>query len=214
MRKIKELYRKSKQSDASFIYLILYWIGAKLRKKEILLHHKTIIKGFRNIKSKGRLYIGIDDVGFTHSKDQTFLNIRGNLIIQGNTIIGKGCRFDVGENAVVEIGRNSVIRPFTDVIIQHGLKIGERCAISWHCQFLDEDFHEISYEGRNETIDKQIIVGDEVWIGNHVSIYKGSVIGNRSVIASNSVIKGKFDEENVLIAGNPAKIIKRNIIRK
>jgi acetyltransferase-like isoleucine patch superfamily enzyme len=212
MMKIKELYDKCKQSDTSFIYVVLYWIYAKLRKKEILMHHKTILKGFGNIKTGGRLWIGIDDIGFTHSKDQAFLNIQGNLETQGGIIIGKGCRFDIGKNAVVKIGRNTAIRPFTNVIIQHGLKIGERCSISWHCQFLDEDFHEVNYEGKKEITDKRITIGDEVWIGNHVSIYKGSVIGKRSVVASNSVVKGRFEEENVIIAGNPAKIIKRNII--
>jgi acetyltransferase-like isoleucine patch superfamily enzyme len=212
MMKIKKLYRMCKLSDASFIYVVLYWIYAKLRKKGILLHHKTILKGFRNIETKGPLWIGIDYIGFTHSKDQAFLNIQGKLRTQGSIIIGRGCRFDIGENAVVEIGRNTAIRPFTDVIIQHGLKIGEQCSISWHCQFLDEDFHEVNYEGKKEITDKRIIIGDGVWIGNHVSIYKGSVIGSRSVVASNSVVKGRFEEENVIIAGSPAKIIKRNII--
>lgn len=212
MVKIKILYRKCKQSGASFIYLVLYWIYAKLRKKEILIHHKTILKGFRNINPKGRLWIGMDNTGFVLSKDQTFLNVRGNLKTQGSVIIGRGCRFDIEKNAVVEIGRNTIIRAFANVIIQHGLKIGERCSISWHCQFLDEDFHEVNYEGKKEITDKRIIIGDKVLIGNHVSIYKGSVIGSGSVVASNSVVKGKFEEENVIIAGNPAKIIKRNII--
>jgi acetyltransferase-like isoleucine patch superfamily enzyme len=209
--KLKKLYCMCRQSNASFIYVVLYWIYAKLRKKEILMHHKTILRGLGNIKTKGRLWIGIDDIGFTHAKDHAFLNVRGGLETQGSIIVGKGCRFDIGKNAVVEIGGGTAIRPFTNIIVQHGLQIGERCSISWHCQFLDEDFHEVNYEGKKRIAANRIVIGDEVWIGNHVSIYKGSLIGRRSVVASNSVVKGRFEEENVIIAGNPAKIIKRNI---
>ncbi len=92
----------------------------------------------------------------------------------------------------------------------HKLKIGDNCAISWNCQFLDEDFHEIKYQGKKET-PEEIIIGNKVWIGSNVCVYKGTFIPNGCVIASNSVVKGGFEEENVLIAGNPAKVIKRNI---
>ena len=84
---------------------------------------------------------------------------------------------------------------------------------SWDCQFLDDDFHEISYLGKIPT-DNSIIIGDNVWIGCGVKIYKGTKIASGCVVASNSIVKGVFDIENTLIAGNPAKIIKENIIWK
>lgn len=38
-------------------------------------------------------------------------------------------------------------------------------------------------------------------------ILKGTVIGNNCVIGAGSVVHGKF-EDNCVIAGNPAKVIK------
>jgi acetyltransferase-like isoleucine patch superfamily enzyme len=93
----------------------------------------------------------------------------------------------------------------------HQLTIGNDCAISWNCQFLDEDYHEIQYEGKKEKNSNSIKIGDRVWIGSNVSIHKGAVIPRGCVVASNSVVKAVFDEENVLIAGNPAKVVKRSI---
>ena len=92
----------------------------------------------------------------------------------------------------------------------HKLDIGDNCAISWDCQFLDEDFHEISYSDKHKT-ENAIIIGDNVWIGCGVKIYKGTVIPRGCVLASDSVVKGKFHIENSIIGGNPAKVIKENI---
>ena len=110
----------------------------------------------------------------------------------------------------MNVGTNSYINPFSNFIIMHGIDIGDNCAISWECQFLDETFHEIYYEGKKER-DHKISIGDHVWVGSRVSIYSGSKIPKGCVVASNSVVKGIFSEENALIAGNPAVIIKRNI---
>jgi acetyltransferase-like isoleucine patch superfamily enzyme len=56
-----------------------------------------------------------------------------------------------------------------------------------------------------------IKIGNHVWIGNDVKIYKGTVIPNNCVIASHSVVKGVFTQENSLIAGCPAKLIKKDV---
>ena len=56
-----------------------------------------------------------------------------------------------------------------------------------------------------------IEIGRHVWIGSGVKILKGVKIADNTVIAANSVVAESILEENVLIAGNPAHIIKRSI---
>lgn len=209
--KLFKLYRLCRKSDTSFIVLIFRYIVYKLRGKEILAHHKSIIKGIENIETKAILHIGTSYFGFVHKNDITYLNVQGKLKANGNVSIGRGCRFDIGEKAIVQIGNNSSINPFSTFIIQHNLEIGRNCLISWSCQFLDEDFHKLEYEGKREDALNDIVIKDNVWIGSKVSVMKGTYIASGSVVASNSVVKGVFQEENVLIAGNPAKIVKRNI---
>lgn len=179
-------------------------------KKNILVHQHTTIKGVKNISTGGNLNIGTDYVGFTGKKDPTILNVQGKLSFDGSFSIGRGCRMDIGQHAKVRFGKNGFVNPFTLFVIMHELEIGDNCAISWHCQFLDEDFHEIMYEGKKEK-SRKITIGNKVWIGANSFIYKGTTIPDGCVVASNSVVRGVFTEKNTLIAGNPAKVIKHNI---
>ncbi|PZX19158.1 acetyltransferase-like isoleucine patch superfamily enzyme [Breznakibacter xylanolyticus] len=162
------------------------------------------------MQNESYIKIGLDKTGFIHPKTKTLLNVKGKLIFKGKFAISRGCSFDIGENACVEIGDGGYINGNTNIIIMHELKIGRQCAISWNCQFLDEDFHSIYYEGKKEK-KSGIIIGDKVWIGCNVKLYKGTKIADNCVIAADSVVRGCFDETNCLIAGNPAKIIKRNV---
>lgn len=55
---------------------------------------------------------------------------------------------------------------------------------------------------------KEVIIGNNVWIGSKVIILKGAKIGDNSIIAAGSVVLGKEYPSNVIIGGNPAKVIK------
>ena len=58
---------------------------------------------------------------------------------------------------------------------------------------------------------KDIIIGDHVWIGHRVLVNKGVVISNNSGVGTGSVVTKKFNDENIIIAGCPAKIVKNDI---
>ena len=207
----KKIYQECKKSETNFALLICRYVFYKIRyKKNLFLHPKVYIKGAQNIVQFGNLYIGTGYEGFMHKTDKTVLNIAGKLILKGSYSIGRGCRFDIGKNGCVTIGKGGSVKPNTTFIIMNELVIGDNCIISWDCQFLDDDFHEINYPGKKEA-KNSITIGDNVWIGCGVKIYKGTVIPNNCVVASNSILKGVYLEENTLIAGNPAKVVKQNV---
>lgn len=177
----------------------------------LVAHARTELRGLRNLTTHGTLRVGLRYIGFTSPHDRTLLNLGGRLITHEDVDIGKGCRLDIGPGGVVEIGAGTYLNPFCTLIIMHSLSIGSRCAIAWEVQMLDEDFHEIDYPGRRPAGPASISIGDRVWIGSRVSIYKGTVIPSGCVVASNSVVKGVFTEENVLIAGNPARVVRQQV---
>ncbi len=207
--KLRTFLLKCQHSDTSASLAALRHIRYRMLGKNILANDRVVIKGARNIETRGLLQIGMNPVAMMHKHDHTLLNIKGRLTFLDNYIIGKGCRFDIGEAATAELGKG-YITANSIFIICHGINIGHDCAISWGCQFIDWDHHQISYLGRQER-DPRIVIGNHVWVGSNVSVLKGSRIPDGCVIAAGSVVCSVFEQSNCLIAGNPAKVIREEI---
>lgn len=69
--------------------------------------------------------------------------------------------------------------------------------------------HPLDAESRNKSIGipQSVTIGDNVWIGGGVTILPGVSIGDNTVVAAASVVTKSFPA-NVVIAGNPAIVIK------
>lgn len=115
------------------------------------------------------------------------------------------------ENAKIEIGNNVGISGAT-IYARKKISIGDNTLIGGNVKILDNDFHPIEAEERNKDnkdkiASKDIVIGKDCFIGCNTIILKGSHIGNGVVVGAGSVVCGVFPD-NVVIAGNPAKIIK------
>jgi acetyltransferase-like isoleucine patch superfamily enzyme len=204
-------YQNYKSTNRNFFSALIRVCWDRLKYGQILILHKgVVVRGKENINTNGLLKIGLMYTGFNYKTDLTYLNIQGKLVVGSNFSIGRGCRIDIGTDGVVSIGSGGYINSNTTLIIMHSLRIGNNCIVSWNCQFLDEDFHSISYANKKST-NNGIEIGNNIWIGCGVKIYRGSIIADGCVVASDSIVRGEFKQENCLIAGNPARIIKENI---
>ncbi|OAB41294.1 acetyltransferase [Paenibacillus antarcticus] len=108
--------------------------------------------------------------------------------------------------AEIVIGDGTYINRRTEIMAKDSVTIGMGCAISWDVVITDTDYHQI--EGTIST--KPIVIGDKVWIGCKSMILKGVHIGHGAVIAAGSVVT-KDVEPYTLVAGIPAKVIKRDV---
>ena len=72
----------------------------------------------------------------------------------------------------------------------------------------DSDWHGIYDRTDYVATPKEVIIEDNVWIGEKSIILKGSKIGKNSIIGAGSVVSGEVPE-NVVFAGNPAKEVKK-----
>ena len=93
------------------------------------------------------------------------------------------------------------------------ITIGNHVLVGANTKIVDNDFHPLDAEARNandfsKLVCKPVRIGDNVFIGCNCLILKGTEIGANSIVGAGSVVCGKFPE-NVVIAGNPARIIKK-----
>lgn len=56
---------------------------------------------------------------------------------------------------------------------------------------------------------KDVVIGERCWIGMNVVLMPGVVLGPITIVGAGSVVTKSFPEGNCVIAGNPAKIIKK-----
>ncbi|TFZ52104.1 acyltransferase [Serratia proteamaculans] len=208
---LKKLRVLCNKSECSFFYVIAKSIIYRVKGlRNLFSANRVDIRGSENfILDRGVLLIGLRNVGHVSNKTLSYFNVRGKLISRGSLSFGRGCRVDINEGAELSCN-GGYIGPENTFIVYNGIDIGEGCNISWGCQFLDDDFHILNYENK-KIRGKKIHIGNFVWIGCNVSVLKGSHIASGCVVAANSVVSGEFLEEKCLIAGNPAKIVKRNI---
>ncbi|CAK8716729.1 MAG: hypothetical protein D3905_06835 [Candidatus Electrothrix sp. AS4_5] len=58
--------------------------------------------------------------------------------------------------------------------------------------------------------ERNIFIGQNCYIGSAVRFAPGSAIGNNTLVGLGSILTQKFSDENVLLGGQPAKILKKD----
>ncbi|TDK63275.1 acetyltransferase [Bacillus salipaludis] len=124
-----------------------------------------------------------------------------NISVEPNVRCDYGFNLHVGENFYANFDC-----VFLDVC---EIRIGVNCFIApgVHIYTATHPIHPIERNSGKE-YGKPVSIGDNVWIGGKSVINPGVIIGNNVVIASGSVVT-KNIPNNVVVGGNPAKIIKQ-----
>lgn len=112
-----------------------------------------------------------------------------------------GCHIHVGENFYANFNQT-----FLDVC---EIRIGDNCMFGPNCQLLTP-LHPLDPTERNSGLEygAPITIGNNVWLGGGVTVLPGVTLGDNVVVGAGSVVTKSF-EANVVIAGNPARVIKR-----
>lgn len=117
-------------------------------------------------------------------------------------------------NGVFEIGDNSSFNGMSAVMLEPEsfIKIGKDCLFSGDIELWASDTHSvIDLDGKLINYVKGISIGEHTWVGKGVKIGKSAAIAGHSIVGWHSVVTGKFAEPNVVIAGNPAKVVKTGV---
>lgn len=135
---------------------------------------------------------------------ESFVNI-GNFDSKAN--YRDGIEIGTRDRSKLTIGKGTFFNDNVHVISRNEIIIGKNVMVGPNVLIYDHDHDFYALDRKNTFRTAPIHIGDNVWIGGNAIILRGTIIGNNSVVGAGSVVKGRFPD-NVVIAGNPAKVIK------
>ena len=113
-----------------------------------------------------------------------------NIYIGNNSHINLNCVLWAGKVSTITIGDNLLMGP------------GVQIHASNHGYALNKG--PMTFQSRK---DKNISIGNDIWIGSNSIITAGVTIADGIIIRAGSVVTKNFKEKNIIIGGSPAKKI-------
>ncbi|MBD5370372.1 MAG: sugar O-acetyltransferase [Bacteroides sp.] len=115
-------------------------------------------------------------------------------------------RCDYGDN--IFIGENFFANFNLTILDEAEVRFGDNCFVGPNVSIYTA-CHPLDVENRNKALEwsEPVTIGHNVWIGGSATILPGVTVGDNVVIGGGSVVT-KDVPSNVVIGGNPARIIK------
>lgn len=157
------------------------------------------------ISGKNEIYLGKNTI-----IKEANIGIKGEnnkIIFEDNcSLRGVIVRFNAN-NSILKIGNGTTTEGVTIVMGDGNIIIRENCMFSKNIEIRNTDSHKIIFKDGKINKNRDIKIGNNVWVGLRSLILKGSEIGENSIIGAGSVVTGAF-EKNSIIVGSPAKRVK------
>lgn len=150
-----------------------------------------------------------------------FIYGNNNKILIDSSIHVFKCYISIGDpstytnNCTIKIGKGSSSNGINIVLFEDNssVNIGEDCMFSWNIRIWNTDSHTIIDNNSKKAINigKEINIGNHVWVCMDTCILKNTKISSNSIVAAGTIVTKKFNEENIIIGGNPSRVIKKEI---
>ncbi|MBE7927510.1 acyltransferase [Pseudomonas saudiphocaensis] len=163
--------------------------------------------------SNNRLVIG-ENVTLTHCEIR--LDGKDNLIEIGHNVRFSGGKIYLGgtNGQHIRIGADTTVEgAYLLVDEAASIDIGRDCMFSTEIIMRTGDKHSILDVVSSERVNRSrdIRIADRVWIGRDVTVLKGAVLHPETVVATRSLVSSAFAEGECVVAGVPARIVKRGV---
>ena len=131
----------------------------------------------------------------------------GELKVCGKVNLNRGAKIHIYKGATLAIGNNSYINEGAKVYCAKNITIGSDCAIAFDTKILDTDTHFIFKDENVINENREVIIGNNVWVGANSFILKGTHIDNNVIIGACSLVSANLNSNKIYV-GTPAKEVK------
>lgn len=150
----------------------------------------------------------LGEINYTYQTDLEMKNAVEKILerdVPETVRIRQPFYMDFGKN--VEFGEDVFVNGACHFQDHGGIRIGDNAFIG-HQVILATLDHDLAPNKRNDMHPAPIVIEDDVWIGSSSLVLKGITIGEGSVVAGGSVVT-KDVPKNVVVGGNPARVLKK-----
>lgn len=140
-----------------------------------------------------------------HVAWRTKINAKKNIRVHPTASIRNAQNIYIGENSHINI--NCCVWPGADskIILGDNLLMGPGCSLQAANHGTDRD----SVMMTQERTQKDIVIGNDCWLGSNVTITAGVHIADGCIIAAGAVVTKDITEPYSIVGGVPAKIISK-----
>lgn len=151
------------------------------------------------------------------------IDIRGKkyMTINKGFTTGFGCRLEAYPDGILKtlfIGKNFQMNDYVHITASESVIIGDNVLLASKIYISDsshgsysgtyEDSSPLEIPKDRKIFTKPVVIEDNVWLGEFVSVLPGVKIGKGTIVGANSVVS-KDLPDNVIAVGSPAKPIKK-----
>lgn len=185
----------------------IYYFGLTVRfkgKNSVVEIYEPILFKRKLLANRSKIKIGGDSNNICFNSTNMFIH---NLQIGG---LGSNNRILFGNN-YYQSGLCSIDFCGLDNM---EMRIGDNCMFGQDIKFMLGDHHSVIDINTNKCVNaprKGINIGNHVWIARNVRLMKNVTISDNTIVGADSVVTKEFKEQNCIIAGVPAKVVKNNV---
>ncbi len=167
---------------------------------------------------EGRNNTIILDESTIYQNCHIFMNTSGSKISFGkNSRYTNTCFYlHHGDNMTIDLGDELISNGLLVNMLEDNCRfsVGADCLFSNSISIWCSDGHSIYEKGtknRINTVKNSVKIGNHCWIGEGVRLTKNAQIPDNTIVGMGSLVTSSFSETHTIIAGNPAKVVKRNV---
>jgi len=147
---------------------------------------------------------------------QKNVSIGDYTTIQGTSILGCWTKYgnQQFQNASITIGNHCCIGEYNHITACNKITIGDGLLTGRYVIISDNSHGGLSEEDsiiepakRDLKSKGEVVIGNNVWLGDKVAVLAGVHIGNNVIVAANAVVT-KDLPDNCIAAGVPARVVK------
>lgn len=120
-----------------------------------------------------------------------------------------GCSLIATLGGVIHIGNDFLMNQKARIYASNKVSFGNHCRLGWEVQVMDSDIHYTLNQNTKRIKDCRmpVVIGNNCWLANRVSVMKGSVLPEYSILAGGSLLNRDYSavtDKGNFFSGTPA----------